>query len=310
MKHVTIVVVLLSLVVSVAQSKDLNPTFNYQGRFTDAAGKVKTGNVNLRFQIYSPDMKCLLYEEYDAHLMLDPNNGIVNVKVGSIPGAAKRTAQDAALKMHQVFSNDFIQPANKTHYCSSGYAPKDGDSRFLRVYMTDKTGQEILLQPDQVITSVPTALVAESLQGQTINDLDVRYLSANKIGTLVNGKFCRTDGAQVICDQDVVGTPGAPGPQGPQGLQGIQGPVGATGAQGPVGVAGPKGATGATGVQGPVGKTGAQGVAGATGAQGPKGADGRGLASVGTACSAGYYVNGINANGTLNCLKLPVPVYQ
>lgn len=295
--------VVLSLF-QVAHAGELNPTFNYQGRFTDSNGRVKTGTIGLRFQIYSPDGSCLLYEEYNSSLSLGATNGILNVKVGSQTGAAKRTAQDPGLKMFKVFANDPALVHTPRTYCSRGYTPSSGDSRILRVYLTENK-TEVALQPDQVISSVPTALVAESLQGQTLESLDTRYITSDKITKLVNGKVCQTNGSTITCDKDISTIKGEKGDKGDVGPQGVAGEKGATGPQGPQGIAGAKGATGAvgaTGAQGPAGPMGAQGVPGA------KGADGRGLASVGTNCSAGYYVAGITASGTLNCQALPVTV--
>ena len=306
----TLIIFLMLSFLSLAQAYELNPTFNYQGRFTDASGKVKKDVISLRFQIFSPDGKCLLYEEYNPSVNLGATNGILNIKVGSHVNDTKRTTQDPRLRMVQVFSNDPSQPQTTRSYCESGYKPSSGDARLLRVYMTENR-VETALQPDQVISSVPTSMVSESLQGQTLQDLDLRYSKSDKISTLVPGRVCRTDGTKIICDKDIGTIQGAKGDKGDTGPQGPQGVAGAKGATGDKGATGPQGAPGLQGPQGVAGAKGATGDKGATGPQGPqgvagaKGADGRGLASVGTNCADGYYVKGINANGTLNCQLLP-----
>lgn len=270
-----IVFCLFTISVCVAFAGEINQTFNYQGRFSDIHGKVKTGIIGLRFQIYSPDAQCLLYEESDTNISLNANNGIVNVKVGSPMSSNKRTGNDPGFKMARIFSNDSTEFGSR-NLCSNGYKPQSGDSRLLRVFLIEG-GKETALQPDQVISSVPTSMVAETIQGQSLEDLDLRYFKADKIGVLDSGKYCRADGNKILCDKDIAGlqaSQGSMGPQGPAGAVGPRGPVGAAGTIGPQGPVGPAGAIGPQGIAGIKGEKGANGEVGPQGAAGPRGPQG------------------------------------
>ncbi len=273
-----------SLTLPEAPNGNLDPSFTYQGRFADSAGKAMSGEIDLRFQIFSADGKCLLYEESQKATLAEQSKGVVSLKVGSFPANTKRTASDPQYVMTDIFSNKTLFPA-KTD-CVDGYKPKSGDARWLRVFVKNDE-KEVLLSPDQIISSVPTALVAETLQGLTIGDLDKRYVVKSKILDLVKDKFCYSDGENIHCDRDIStlrgpkgdkGDTGAQGPQGVAGKDGLKGDKGDTGAQGPQGlpgVAGKNGTNGINGKDGAAGKDGLKGDKGDTGAQGPQGVAGK-----------------------------------
>lgn len=217
--------------------------FHYQGALKRTNGQPVTGLVSLNFEILNRDANCLLYEERQNGIDLTSTKGIFNVKVGSIKYSSKRTMRDPQLEMTAVFANrGRLFNAGATN-CPAGFAPLDNESRLLRVSV-EEGGVWRPISLTHALSSVPTAIVAQSLQGLTIQDLDGRYAASGKIGALTADKICRADGTKIICDQDVATLRG---PQGPQGVKGDKGD------KGDKGEAGDRGPTGATGAQGPAG---------------------------------------------------------
>ncbi len=148
---------------SVAQS------FTFQGQLFNAAGTSPlTDTVSLTLGIYSPAGTCLLYEETHTGIDLSLTTGLFSVDLGSATGDAKRTGNDPALSMSQIFSNigsAIRAPASAN--CAPGYTPSSGDTRALRVTVTPSVGAPVTLSPDQTLDSVPQAMIAETLQGLT-----------------------------------------------------------------------------------------------------------------------------------------------
>jgi hypothetical protein len=94
---------------------------------------------------------------------LSTNKGAFALSVGSALGSSKRTANDPAHTLVQIFSNN---PVSISSLTCAGYTPAAGDARLLRVTVYSHTlGTTETLSPDLTIGSVPQASVAESLQG-------------------------------------------------------------------------------------------------------------------------------------------------
>lgn len=146
-----------------------NPqSFVYQGRLMESNGHATTGAVTLKLQIYNPAKTCLLYEESQS-VDLTGTDGLFTVAVGSPAGNAKRTGNDPALAMNAIFSNRNVAVRTPGTNCSSGYTPANADVRYLRVTVT-QGGTVDLLSPDQVLSAVPFATTAETLQGKQPGD--------------------------------------------------------------------------------------------------------------------------------------------
>jgi hypothetical protein len=124
-------------------------------------------NTKLQIQILNPDKTCLLYEEVQTVNI--GQTGQFTVQVGSAKGASKRTATDPRHTMNAVFQNS--NPIFATNVgdsiCLAGlYTPKAGDTRYLRLIVTpSSTNIADTLSPDMAINSLPSALVAQSVQG-------------------------------------------------------------------------------------------------------------------------------------------------
>lgn len=155
-------------------AQTLSPEFNYEGRLFDkVTGLPLTSSIDIQFQIWDhTGNNCKLYEEVQTGISLDSatdaNDGFFNLAVGTPVGSARRTADDPGLEMTAVFSNSSSLAGN-----SCSYSPTAGDSRKMKVLIKSAgapDGNYELLSPDHLITSVPNALVAESLQGSTPSD--------------------------------------------------------------------------------------------------------------------------------------------
>lgn len=152
-------------------------TFTFDGRLflTDGTPN-NSSSVSFLLQILDPSGSCVLYEESQAGIDLshsDSNDkGRFFLKVGSALGHAKRTGSDPGNSMSALFSNLSTPiPASSSSSCPSGYTPTMGASRLLRVYVNDGYNGEEQLSPDYVLSSVPSAFVAQTLQGIVPNQL-------------------------------------------------------------------------------------------------------------------------------------------
>ncbi|NQZ00663.1 MAG: hypothetical protein HRT45_08345 [Bdellovibrionales bacterium] len=174
-------------------------SFTYQGELLDNLGDPSTETISVRFQILNEAGDCILYEEEQTGVDLSLTAGFFALSVGGPLASPKRTGNDQALEMHDIFSN---APAEKltigTANCTSGYTPASGEKRRLRVTIIGVGGTDTL-SPDQMIDSVPFALNSFSLQGMTPTDF-VRHTVTDMqtlVEDLVNGTsnlYLRADG--------------------------------------------------------------------------------------------------------------------
>lgn len=142
-------------------------TFTYQGKLTNAAGtSALLDTVTIKIGIYNPAGTCLLYEESQS-ADTSTTGGVFSIEVGqSSTTGGKRTASDPNLSMVTVFANTSSQIRAAGANCAGGYTPSTGDTRSLRFTVTPtSTGVTNTLSPDQVLNSVPHAIVAQTLQG-------------------------------------------------------------------------------------------------------------------------------------------------
>ncbi|MBL7716422.1 MAG: tail fiber domain-containing protein [Bdellovibrionales bacterium] len=148
----------------------VSPNFVYQGIFLNAAGTWPlTSVVDLQVGIYDPSGNCMLYEEEYVGLDLSASNGTFSIRLGSGTQTANSVAR--GYNMVQVFSNSQTTPAASVQ-CLPGYTPAASDGRTLHVEIKDPTvtGVYVALTPNQSIESVPTAVIAQTLQGYVPSD--------------------------------------------------------------------------------------------------------------------------------------------
>jgi len=140
--------------------------FSYSGTLKDGSGNTISGPINVTTTVLSPSpANCILFE--DSHLNVSTDiSGNFSIQIG----AGIRTSRDSGSALSLVFANTTNSVAIPSSNCSSGYFPAVGDQRYLHISVTIGT---VLtdLSPDLAIGSVPSALVAETIQGLSISDL-------------------------------------------------------------------------------------------------------------------------------------------
>lgn len=159
-----------------AFSQSLSSEFSYEGRLFDkGTGLPLDSSIDVKIQIWDASgASCMLYEEEQTGISLDSSNdandGFFNLQIGSLVGSAKRTGDDPGLNFHSIFSNSSMLTGSGP--CN--YTPNPGDVRRMKVWVKnagDPPANYEALSPDHVISSAPSAFVAQSLQGFTPADL-------------------------------------------------------------------------------------------------------------------------------------------
>jgi microcystin-dependent protein len=177
---------LIALLIS--NSWAAQPTsFTYQGKALNAAGTAPlTTTVSFTLSITDPSGACILYQEGQTGINLSTTNGLFALQVGSALGSKRTVGTDPGLTMTQIFANAGTQLVAASGSCTSGYTPAVGDTRKLHVVVTPTSGSPITISPDLSINSVPNSLVADSLQGSSLSQVQ------NPVGTLISyiGSTC------------------------------------------------------------------------------------------------------------------------
>jgi hypothetical protein len=170
-------------------------SFTYQGVVMNSAGTAPlTSVVSLKLSLYDPTGACLLYQEQQANIDLSQTNGTFAVQVGSAVGAVKRVGgADQGLTMSAVFANNGQILAGSTPNCTAGYTPAANDVRLLRVTVTNG-GSTVTISPDLQINAVPNAMVAETLQGQTLAQVTPAGILVSFTGTTCPSGYLAADG--------------------------------------------------------------------------------------------------------------------
>ncbi|MCB0347278.1 MAG: hypothetical protein KDD37_00505, partial [Bdellovibrionales bacterium] len=196
----SVLLILLFSMVGLAQER-LPGVFTYQGRAFQSDGTTPlTGTATFSVQIRSANGNCLLYEETHAGIDLTSSVGFFALNIGS--GTAS-----SGLGLSDAFSNLATNKATLSGTCGGVYSPLNQDSRVLRVTV-DVGGGPISLD-DQYIYSVPQALVADTLNGfkydqfvQSLTTAQRDALTAMVNGTTIynitTGRFNRYNGASWI----------------------------------------------------------------------------------------------------------------
>ncbi|MGZ5279856.1 MAG: hypothetical protein ACXWC9_07940, partial [Pseudobdellovibrionaceae bacterium] len=161
-------------------------TFTLDGKLFQLNSTIPLSDsaVKINVQVMDPTGQCLLYEEQQTVNTLS-TDGYFSIHVGSMTGSAKRTVNDPGRTMNQVFQNLAAIASNNVsgQTCAGGvYTPAPGAVRYFRVTVTPSTTNVAdTLSPDIVIDAVPTAIVAQSLQGLERASI----LQVNNSGTTV-----------------------------------------------------------------------------------------------------------------------------
>lgn len=147
--------------------------FNFEGELRDSGDNPVNGSVYFRFELWGGAI--LIYEE--EHVTVNAVDGFVNIQVGT--GSPLTTF----CIMPDMFQN--VSPCG-----ASGYtAGSSSEPRILKVFINAGSGEEELL-PNIVISAVPRAFVAQTLEGYGVSD----FLRGTGDSTLAAGRTLTVNG--------------------------------------------------------------------------------------------------------------------
>lgn len=156
-------------------ANEISQSFTLDGYLSkpgDAQAPMLDASVGITIQVLDPSKSCVLYEEQQFVNTMN-SKGYFNIEVGSQSASSKRTSNDPGLAMVQVYQNTVAVTATSAPGATcvgNTYTPAPFDKRYLRMIVTPSSTQVAdVLSPDAEIDSVPTALVAQSLQGYAPN---------------------------------------------------------------------------------------------------------------------------------------------
>ncbi len=154
---------------------EASQSFTLDGRLynsSSGSNPLLDNSVNLRLQVLDPNKSCILYEE-TQNINTSSSNGYFNISVGSSPTDVKRSSIDSGNYMASVYQNlSVINGRSAINGAACTYVPTAGDQRYLRVVvLPSSTNVQVTLSPDMKLNSVPSALVAESLNGITTGNI-------------------------------------------------------------------------------------------------------------------------------------------
>lgn len=180
---------------------NFNQSFTVDGQLfqTSSDEPLLDSNVTIIVQILDPSKKCILLEEEHNQINTTTQNGRYSIAVGSPVGAPPRSTNDPGRKMSEIFQNSNDIPATSVpgQTCvDSIYKPAANDARFLRLtVIPSSTNVPDTLAPDTILGSVPSALVAQTLQGldsSQLLKLNASTLTQNNVESIFN-RFTKLD---------------------------------------------------------------------------------------------------------------------
>lgn len=141
---------------------------NFDGVLSSGGSPVTSANVSFKFEVMDSGSSCVLYSEQHTGVDLSATNGAFSLKVGT--GTSKQNfLAGSAVFTKQLFENKGATGAFSG--CAGGVNLAPGTARKLRVsYDTAGGSSFTALTPDYAMTSLPFALVADSLQGKSAVD--------------------------------------------------------------------------------------------------------------------------------------------
>jgi|GEM_PF-6506032 len=160
----------------------LPPSFNFSGTLMDVTGTspLLDTSIVMRFDILDSSKTCVLYEETQT-INTAMTNGAFSVMVGSAQGATQRTGTDPGLSLAAIFQNS-LSPIG----CYS--APVITDGRYMRVNITpSSSGTQETLSPDFYIASVPMAMTAQTLEGNSTIQGGVTLANSGQLNFSTSG---------------------------------------------------------------------------------------------------------------------------
>ncbi len=155
-----------------ARAATLPEHLTVEGRLFDSSGVPYAAAVDVKFEVYSDGLPaCVLYREVHTNINVDStsndeNDGVFALKLGA---GSKSGIFNSGFSLTKIFSNSANIPGdnNDDESVSDCFLPASaGNSRFVKIWVRPNGGSTWdQLSPDTAITSVPSAMVADSLQG-------------------------------------------------------------------------------------------------------------------------------------------------
>lgn len=167
-----------------AFAQTLPDQFTIEGRLYNS-GVALGGNVDIKFEVIdSANTSCVLYREVHSTIDLGSNpatQGVFALKLGA--GTRKFFPQ----RLSYVFSNGLAQTGDNNGDNSADAAcaltPAASSQRLVKMYVSQDAGATwTYLGPDTAVTTTPTAMVAETLQGRDLSG----FILANSALTHMN----------------------------------------------------------------------------------------------------------------------------
>lgn len=174
---------------------DLSQSFTVDGQLFQASADepLLDSDVTIVVQILDPSKKCLLLEEEHKQIDTSSKNGFYSITVGSPVGSSLRSTNDPGRTMVEIFQNgkDIISKNVPGQTCVDlTYKPTANDARYLRlIVIPSATNVPDTLSPDTVLGAVPSAIVAQSLQGfdsSQLLKLNASTLTQNNVENIFN----------------------------------------------------------------------------------------------------------------------------
>lgn len=181
--------------IPVSAAGDLNQSFTVDGQLFQASSDepLLDSDITIVVQILDPSKKCLLLEEEHKQIDTSSKNGFYSITVGSPVGSPLRSANDPGRTMVEIFQNgkDIISKNVPGQTCVDlTYKPTANDARYLRlIVIPSATNVPDTLSPDTVLGAVPSAIVAQSLQGfdsSQLLKLNASTLTQNNVENIFN----------------------------------------------------------------------------------------------------------------------------
>ncbi len=149
-------------------AQTLPDQFTIEGRLF-VSGVALSGTVDIKLEVVdSGASTCVLYREVHSNVDVG-TQGIFALKLGG--GSALFHPQS---RLSSVFANGVAQTgdSNGDNSADCNFTPSAGAQRLVRMSVSQNSGSTYtLLSPDTAVTTSPTAMVAETLQGKSPSDL-------------------------------------------------------------------------------------------------------------------------------------------
>jgi trimeric autotransporter adhesin len=153
----------------------LPENFVVEGKLYDTSGAAIAAAVDIQLEVYAEGAPgCVLYREVHSNVNVDStvnnnNDGVFAVKLGagtSKPGVFSSSSLASVFANSAAVQGD--SNGDNAYDCSRSTAQLTSAARLVRVSvrLTSLGGAYDALSPDTTITSVPSAMVAETLQGR------------------------------------------------------------------------------------------------------------------------------------------------